>query len=382
MAEDSVLVDNNRFDYWAFISYSHSDILTAKWLHKAMEAYRIPRSVVRKMGFVGQTVPKRLFPVFLDREELAGAPDLNESVKAALRASRCLIIVCSTSAARSNWVNAEASYFIKAGWRSRILLLIAKENEIGSREDIRQFLPPALRQETYDATEPLAADLREGGDGARGALLKLVAGVIGVKFRELSEREHGRQIFRRAIFAAILFALSIVGGAAWEHMDKLERANIALQPKQPTAGVRIEQQNLVSFVKSRNLPIDISVSGYELQMTIGMDGIFAVGDTQLSSRGQMSLSHLMEYLKSRGFAHISEVQVYAHTDQTPIASSRGSNWMLSAMRAVNVVTAMEHMGLDPHHVRVTPIAPGEYRPLREGANRINRRLELRIIYLD
>ena len=37
---------DNNFKYWAFISYSHADEEWAKWLHKSLETYRVPRKLV------------------------------------------------------------------------------------------------------------------------------------------------------------------------------------------------------------------------------------------------------------------------------------------------------------------------------------------------
>jgi eukaryotic-like serine/threonine-protein kinase len=56
--------------YWAFISYSHRDSRWADWLHKAIESYRPPTKLVGTHTAFG-LVPKRLSPVFRDREELA-----------------------------------------------------------------------------------------------------------------------------------------------------------------------------------------------------------------------------------------------------------------------------------------------------------------------
>jgi hypothetical protein len=44
----------NTVSYKAFISYSHQDESWAKWLHKALESYKIPRGLIkelRKSGF-------------------------------------------------------------------------------------------------------------------------------------------------------------------------------------------------------------------------------------------------------------------------------------------------------------------------------------------
>jgi hypothetical protein len=37
---------NPQFKYRAFISYSHGDERWAKWLHKSLETYRVPKHLV------------------------------------------------------------------------------------------------------------------------------------------------------------------------------------------------------------------------------------------------------------------------------------------------------------------------------------------------
>jgi eukaryotic-like serine/threonine-protein kinase len=32
--------------YWAFISYSHADSKEAEWLHKSLEGFKVPPSLV------------------------------------------------------------------------------------------------------------------------------------------------------------------------------------------------------------------------------------------------------------------------------------------------------------------------------------------------
>jgi hypothetical protein len=34
------------FRYWAFISYSHQDKSWGRWLHRALETYRVPQRLV------------------------------------------------------------------------------------------------------------------------------------------------------------------------------------------------------------------------------------------------------------------------------------------------------------------------------------------------
>ena len=70
--------------YWAFLSYSHADTRWASWLHRALESYRPPKQLIGTATAYGP-VPKRLAPVFRDREELASATDLGAVINAAGR---------------------------------------------------------------------------------------------------------------------------------------------------------------------------------------------------------------------------------------------------------------------------------------------------------
>ena len=50
--------------YWAFISYSHADSKEAEWLHKSLEGFKVPPSLVGTESRNG--VVPRIFPVFRD----------------------------------------------------------------------------------------------------------------------------------------------------------------------------------------------------------------------------------------------------------------------------------------------------------------------------
>ena len=84
----------DRPEYRAFISYSHRDSAWAKWLHKAIESYRPPKTLIGVVTERGP-VPRRLAPVFVDREELASSTDLGAVISDALSRSACQIVICS-----------------------------------------------------------------------------------------------------------------------------------------------------------------------------------------------------------------------------------------------------------------------------------------------
>ncbi|HYG12246.1 MAG TPA: toll/interleukin-1 receptor domain-containing protein [Pyrinomonadaceae bacterium] len=210
---------NSDYKYWAFISYSHSDEQWAQWLHKELETYRVPRRLVGRTNAFG-AVPRRIFPVFRDREELPGAFDLGSNLTDALRLSRNLIVICSPRSAASHWVNEEIKLYKSMGREDRVLCLIVDgEPNASDRPELGMLecFPPALRyrvsadgQLTDMRTEPIAADARKGKDGRENAKLKLLAGVLGVGFDELKQREQRRVRQRRLRLAASVSASLIV----------------------------------------------------------------------------------------------------------------------------------------------------------------------------
>ena len=175
------------YRYKAFISYSHADERWARWFHRRLEHYRIPRKLVGQVTAVG-AIPKRLQPVFRDREELSSAADLSSEVKQALRDSGALVVICSPAAAASRWVEEEIREFQRLGRGDRIFAVIVDGDPQG--RDGAQCFPPAMRHaEDGTAIEPLAADARKWADGRLLALLKLVAGVLGIPLDSLRRRD-------------------------------------------------------------------------------------------------------------------------------------------------------------------------------------------------
>ena len=58
--------------------------------------------------------------------------------------------------------------------------------------------------------EPIAADLRPGGDGKQRAFLKIVAGLLGVGFDDLYQREKRREQRRRLLAGALALGAVLV----------------------------------------------------------------------------------------------------------------------------------------------------------------------------
>lgn len=224
--------------YRAFISYSHQDEAWARWLQVALERYRVPRRLIGTAGRCGP-ISGRLQPIFRDREDLSTASDLTARIKQELAASETLIVICSPAAAASRWVDEEIGYFQALGRGDRILaLIVAGDPE--SRDPAQHCFPQALRF-TQDGSpgNPLAADVRRYADGRRLALLKLVAGMLGIRLDELRRRDAQARLRRRFGWSAT--ALVTLGVIAW-------LAYTALVTREAARAQRTNTEELLSFM--------------------------------------------------------------------------------------------------------------------------------------
>jgi tetratricopeptide (TPR) repeat protein len=193
---------------------------------------------------------RKLPPVFQDREELASSADLAKSVRDALEQSGTLIVICSPNGAQSRWVNEEIRTFRALGRADRIQCLIVAGEPHAARnpalDSKLECFPPAVFEDAN--FEPLAADLRPGMDGKQAAKLKLLAGLMGVGYDDLRQREAERRQRRLGTIAAasvaglmITSALAIF--ALWQRSEAITQRDIARQ-KTLTA------ERTVDFVKS------------------------------------------------------------------------------------------------------------------------------------
>ena len=236
--------------YWAFLSYSHTDRQWGDWLHKALETYRVPRRLIGKESRDGK-IPPRVFPVFRDREELPVSSDLSANIEEALGESRYLIVICSPRSAQSRWVGEEIKTYKRLGREDRILALIvdgepnASDGKAGFKPEEECF-HEALRyrwSENGEATpirsEPIAADAREDKDGRNNAKLKLLAGLLGVNYDDLKQRDNERRIrrLRVVVGAALLLVSGFAGLAAyaWSQKQTAQKAQVRAESEKARA---------------------------------------------------------------------------------------------------------------------------------------------------
>lgn len=221
--------------YIAFISYSHADERWARRLQRWLERYRVPK----RLRAERPELPARLYPVFRDRDELASANDLSESIQAAMADSGALIVICSPTAAASRWVNEEIRHFRQNHDPKRIFCLMVAGQPNPDAPDCA-FPPALLRDDEGERLhEPLAADVTASGDGPRNAALKVAAGLLGVGVDELKQRDAQRQArFWSAVAAGSLTVAALTIGLAV----------VAVLARQDSELRRQQAENLIGFM--------------------------------------------------------------------------------------------------------------------------------------
>ncbi len=235
--------------YAAFISYSHADEKLAAWLHRKLEAYRVPGPLIGRTTSHGR-IGKRIGKVFRDRAELSADNDLGGEIRAALEGSDALIVLCSPRSAQSRYVNEEIRHFKSLGRGARIMAGIASGEPHAAGQD--ECFPPALLGQlgadgaisaTPEPHEPIAADFRRGKDEHEGAKLKLIAGLLGVGLDDLIQRERVAQRWRMRAVAALatVFAGLAVAAAGFAVLADRNAAEARLQAGRVTERLAAQQ---------------------------------------------------------------------------------------------------------------------------------------------
>jgi WD40 repeat protein len=331
--------DPAAYKYWVFLSYSHVDERWASWLHRSLEQYRVPRGLIGRASRFGP-LPKRLFPVFRDRDELASASSLSQEILQALRQARFLVVICSPNSAVSRWVNEEIKEFKKLGRNDRVRAIIVDGEPYASdRPDLGllEAFPKALRfhvdqdgNVTGDRMEPIAADARTHGDGKSAALLKLLSGILGVDYDELRQRERRRRIRRSLALAA--GTLAVLAGLAGFWMNRQHA---------------VRQQEQIAFAQRLATAAQQSVgaSGIDLSRRV----LLAIESLKRAHtpQGHAALLSAMALLpfKHAEFAHDGDVETLSFSPDGVLLAAAGKN-----------TEAATGDGIEPRTVRVWDLA--------------------------
>ena len=179
--------------------------------------------------------PGRIRPVFRDRDDLASAESLSQSIEQALDESEALLVVCSPDAVASQWVNAEIAYFRREHPKRPVLAFVVRGDPTAD-PDLEpnnavfpiNLLLADIEQPKGARIEPLAADARREADGFSTAFLKLTAGLIGVHYDQLRHRELHRRNRRLILVGSFSLALTAVFAVlAWRATVARNEARVA-----------------------------------------------------------------------------------------------------------------------------------------------------------
>lgn len=206
--------------YDAFISYRHCnpDKEIAIKLHKALENFRLPHSVSKKIG------KRKLERVFRDEAELAVSAELSEEIEKALLHSEYLIVICTPRLQESEWCMKEIDTFLKISDRNHILLVLAEgepENsfpEILTYEDVEKKTGDGQVVTIREKREPLAGDCRGGSarkrkEAFQNTVMRLCATMFGIHFDDLKQRQKERKMRSNGIVSALIFLVVFCIGA-------------------------------------------------------------------------------------------------------------------------------------------------------------------------
>lgn len=236
-----------KYRYDAFISYRHTDLdkFVAENLIKQLEAYKLPKSVAKKLKGKKTKIER----VFRDREELPLTNNLEEPIVEALENSEWLIVICSPRLPESMWCKKEIETFISLRGREHVLaVLIEGEPLEAFPEELLYKLEEIKREDgTVEfkkvPVEPLAADFR-GRDGSdkkgvakamKTEILRVLAAMFGVPYDDLRQRHRERKM-RRIVTASLAIGAACLLFGIYSTMTamriKAQKEQIEVQSEQ------------------------------------------------------------------------------------------------------------------------------------------------------
>lgn len=279
---------SSEFD--GFISYSRRDRERAEQLRVALQ--RIRRPFYRR----------RSLAIALDTETMGSTGSLREQVRSHIDASDSLIVVLSSAAAESDWVNEEVEYWLSTRTVEDVILAWVEGEAVTA--DIGEVppMPPALLAAYNDV--PVWIDLRHFDRfdltdlSFRSAVAQLAAPLHrmapeDVASEDLALYRRGRRLRRLAIGGLAILTVAATVGAilalqfAQEAQDQSDRANdLAKQAQAEEITARSRAYAATSLTQ---LEIDtdvgalLAIEAYNTEPTVeALDALLTAG-RQLAS---------------------------------------------------------------------------------------------------
>src|SRR5215831_10421036 len=209
-AVEAASQDGSRKSYDAFISYAHADAVFAPVLQHGLQQLAKPWN------------RRRAMEVFRDETSLAASPGLWPAIRAALDASRWLVLLSSPEAARSGWVGKEITHWVSSKGTDHLLVVVTSgtwiwDSDSNDLSPASTAAPQALRG-AFPA-EPKYLDMtwacRDAGLTVRNARFRdqiatLAAAIREVPKEEIEGEDVRQQRRTRRIVRAVIAALTVL----------------------------------------------------------------------------------------------------------------------------------------------------------------------------
>lgn len=188
--------------YDAFLSYRHKprDNKICKKVHTLLETFRPPRRYK-------EADIKR---VFRDDAELPVAGVLSDTIEAALKSSRVLLVICSKDTPESQWVDKEVRTFIELGRSDKIYALLIDD-------DPQICFPPSLKLVPGIENRTLRVKYTAKGFSRKKLkeeLLRVIAAATSINFEHLRIATRRRRL-SCSILAGVVLSLFLIASGLY-----------------------------------------------------------------------------------------------------------------------------------------------------------------------
>ena len=188
--------------YFAFISYNQADTRWGWRLQKKLERYKLPSTLCNAR----QLSRRPLQPIFFAPSEIQPG-ELSEELKARLRASKNLIVICSPYSAQSEWVGKEIRYFVEDLGRKDNIFFFIVDGTPNSGNSSSECFNPVIKQLKLDGH--LGVNVHEkvyrwSWFNRERAYIQLVTKLLGIEFDVLWQRH------RRHMLSMLLIRIGLL----------------------------------------------------------------------------------------------------------------------------------------------------------------------------
>lgn len=201
-----------EFTYYAFISYNSRDTIWGKRLQHKLEHYRLPATLCSEKGWSREPIK----PVFFAPTDIQPG-GLDEELKARLRASQNLIVICSPNSVGSKWVGKEIEYFHELGRENKIHFFIVAGVPY-SGDPTTECINPVVKE--LGIPEILGANIHEKiyrwpWLNRERAYVQLISKLLGVEFDSIWQRHRRRFIAKTVTWVISILCIIAVMLGVW-----------------------------------------------------------------------------------------------------------------------------------------------------------------------